>query len=46
MRVELNIISESHFSLGLFVAEGEDEYGEFKILTVGLFLFSIDLFVY
>jgi hypothetical protein len=46
MRVELNVISDSHVSLGLFIAEGEDEYGQFKMLTIGLFLFSIDIFVY
>lgn len=33
-------------SFGLFVAQGEDELGEFSMITFGFFLFSIDVFLY
>lgn len=46
MRIEFNLISNNYLALGLFTAPGEDEYGEFQMLTVGFLLFSIDLFVY
>jgi hypothetical protein len=46
MRIELNLISLNNFSFGIFTAEGEDDNGEFQMLTLGFLLFSIDIFVY
>jgi hypothetical protein len=46
MRIEFNLISLNNFSFGLFTAEGEDDYGEFQMLTLGFLLVSIDIFVY
>jgi hypothetical protein len=46
MRIEFSLISLDSFSLGIFTATGEDDNGEFKMLTLGFLLFSIDIFVY
>lgn len=46
MRIEFNYITFEYFAIGLFAAEGEDDYGQFKMLTIGFLLFSIDLFIY
>lgn len=47
MKVEFNALSDiSEFSLGLFMAYGEDEFGEFHMTTIGLLLFEINLFKY
>ena len=47
MRVEFNVLSDiSEFSIGLFMAYGEDEFGEFHMTTIGLLLFEINLFKY
>lgn len=46
MRVEVSHITLESMSLGIFIAEGEDEHGHFRMLTLGFFLFSIDVFVY
>jgi hypothetical protein len=46
MRIEFSLISLDNFSLGIFTAAGEDDNGEFKMLTLGFLLFSIDIFVY
>jgi len=46
MRIEFNLITLESFSFGIFTARGEDEYGEFQMLTLGFLLFSIDVFLY
>ena len=46
MKIEFNLISIDSFALGIFSAGGEDEDGEFKMLTLGFLLFSIDIFIY
>jgi hypothetical protein len=46
MKIEVSIINLSSVSLGIFIAEGEDDIGEFSMLTLGFFLFSIDIFIY
>lgn len=46
MRIEVSHITIENMSLGLFIAKGEDELGEFSMVTIGFFLFSIDVFIY
>jgi len=46
MKVEFSLISLESMSVGLFTAAGEDEHGEFRMLTLGFLLFSVDLFIY
>jgi len=46
MKIEISLISLDSFALGIFAAAGEDDNGEFRMLTLGFLLFSIDIFVY
>jgi len=46
MKVEFNINDIDELSLGLFMANGEDEIGQFKMLTFGFIFFEINFINY
>ena len=46
MRVEGNYCNIDELTLGLFMAYGKDEHGEFHMTTLGLLVFEINLIVY
>ncbi len=46
MKIECSINDVDELSLGFYLCKGEDDFGEFKMLSVGFLFFSIEFIIY
>ena len=46
MKLEFSFNQPDEISLGIFLAYGEDNKGQFHMTTLGFLIFEIDLIVY
>ena len=45
-KIEVNFGELNNFTIGLYVAEGEDENGVFSMLVIGIGLIELSVFRY
>jgi hypothetical protein len=46
MKIEGNFLQPDEIEIGLFMAYGEDEIGQFHMVTIGFIIFSISFIKY
>lgn len=46
MRVEFALGLPEDFLLGIIAYQGEDEFGKFQLIGIGIGLFSIEFYMY
>ena len=46
MRIEFNLFHPEEFLLGIITYQGEDEFGKFQLIGIGIGLFSIEFYMY